>query len=111
MRVGEVISLGEHTALAFDAVSDDKEATVVGSRTPRKTAVEPGQIVTPQKSNTAPRPSQPAPASAKKKFPGWVIPVVVVVLVLCFCVGLPVIIDSLDMWCSIPVIDGLLGCP
>jgi hypothetical protein len=31
--------------------------------------------------------------------------------VLCFCVGVPVIIDTLDLWCSIPVINGLLGCP
>jgi pSer/pThr/pTyr-binding forkhead associated (FHA) protein len=111
MRVGEVISFGEHTALAFEAVTDDKEATVVGPRTARKTAVEPGQVVTPPKSNTAPRPSQGMTGSAKKKFPGWVVPVVVVVLVLCFCVGVPVIIDTLDLWCSIPVINGLLGCP
>jgi hypothetical protein len=84
---------------------------VVGPRTARKTAVEPGQVVTPVKSNTAPRPSQAAPATGKKKFPGWVIPVVVVVLLLCFCVGVPLIIDSLDMWCSVPVVDGFLGCP
>jgi predicted component of type VI protein secretion system len=111
MRVGEVISLGEHVALVFEAVADDKEATVVGPRTIRKTAVDANQVAMPPKSNTAPRPSQTGPATAKKSFPSWVVPVVVVVLVLCFCIGVPVIIDSFNMWCSIPVINGLLGCP
>jgi pSer/pThr/pTyr-binding forkhead associated (FHA) protein len=111
MRVGEVISFGEHTALAFEAVTDDKEATVVGPHTVRKTAVEPSQVVSPPKSNTAPRPSQAMPGTAKKKFPGWVIPVVIMVLAVCFCMGLFWAIDASSMWCSIPVVNGLLGCP
>ena len=114
MREGEIISLGEHVALVFEALADDKEATVVGPRTVRKApvAVEPGQAAAPAaKSHTAPRPTPAEPVAGKKKFPGWVIVVVVILVVLCFCVGLPVIIDSLNMWCSIPVINGLLGCP
>jgi pSer/pThr/pTyr-binding forkhead associated (FHA) protein len=113
MRVGEVISLGEHVALVFESVADDKEATVIGSHTARKTAVDASQVVEPEQksSHTAPRPSQVTPVDTKKKFPSWVIPVVVIVLLLCFCVGVPVIIDSLDMWCSIPLINGILGCP
>jgi pSer/pThr/pTyr-binding forkhead associated (FHA) protein len=111
MREGEILSFGEHVALVFESLADDKEATVVGPRTSRKAPVSAGEPAAAPKSHTAPRPSQSGPVTGKKKFPSWVIPVVVVVLVLCFCVGVPVIIDSLDMWCSIPVINGLLGCP
>ncbi len=113
MREGEILSLGEHVALVFESLADDKEATVVGPRTARKAPVESGQApaAPAAKSSTAPRPSQAAPAGGKKKFPSWVIVVIVILLVLCFCVGLPIIIDSLNMWCSIPVINGFLGCP
>jgi predicted component of type VI protein secretion system len=113
MREGEIISFGEHVALVFESLADDKEATVVGPRTARKAPVEPSQAAAEPapKSHTSPRPAQAAPVIGKKKFPGWVIVVVVILLVLCFCVGLPIIIDSLNMWCSIPVINGFLGCP
>jgi pSer/pThr/pTyr-binding forkhead associated (FHA) protein len=113
MREGEILSLGEHVALVFESLADDKEATVVGPRTARKAPVEAGQTPSAPavKSSTAPRPSQAAPVTGKKKFPTWVIVVIVILLVLCFCVGLPIIIDSLNMWCSIPVINGFLGCP
>lgn len=40
LRVGEVVSFGEHVALVFEAVADDKEATVVGPRTARKVGAE-----------------------------------------------------------------------
>ena len=112
MREGEILSFGEHVALVFESLADDKEATVVGPRTARKAPVEPSQAAAPAaKSHTAPRPSQAEAVTGKKKFPGWVIVVIVILLVLCFCVGLPIIIDSLNMWCSIPVINGFLGCP
>jgi predicted component of type VI protein secretion system len=114
MREGEIISLGEHVALVFESLSDDKEATVVGPRTARKApvAVEPNQAAAPAaKSHTAPRPAPSEPVAGKKKFPGWVIPVVIIVLVGCFCAGLLWFIDSQNMWCSIPVINGFLGCP
>ncbi len=43
LRVGEVVSFGEHVALVFETVADDKEATVVGPRTARKVCCRSGK--------------------------------------------------------------------
>ncbi|MBN2257123.1 MAG: FHA domain-containing protein [Anaerolineaceae bacterium] len=111
MRVGEVISLGEHVALVFESVADDKEATVVGQRTVRKPTPESGQVTpAPARPEVSVRQSA-APVVTKKKFPTWLIVLVIVLAVLCLCVALPVMIDYLNMWCSIPLINGILGCP
>jgi predicted component of type VI protein secretion system len=111
MHVGEVISLGEHVALVFESVTDDKEVTVVGPRTVHKATPDSGQVIPPSAAHPAASARTPAePVVAKKKFPAWVIPAVIVVLLLCFCVGMIWIVDSQNLWCSIPVINGILGC-
>ncbi|MGA9398509.1 MAG: FHA domain-containing protein [Anaerolineaceae bacterium] len=108
LRVGEVVSFGEHVALVFEAVADDKEATVAGPRTARKISSESGQAEpAPVRASTPP---QTAPATSSKKSSNWVIILLIVLAILCFCVAIPVIIDYLNLWCSIPGINSLLGC-
>lgn len=109
LRVGEVVSFGEHVALVFETVADDKEATVVGPRTARKVAAEPEKAAPASVRASATPP--PAPVKSGKKSSNWVVILVVVLAILCFCVGIPIIIDYLNLWCSIPIINGLLGCP
>ena len=107
LRVGEVVSFGEHVALVFEAVTDDKEATIPGPRTARKVSVESAQVAPEPVRASAPVPSSPAKPSKKSSI--WVI-LLVVLGILCFCIAIPVIIDYLDLWCSIPGINSLLGC-
>jgi hypothetical protein len=106
MREGEILSFGEHVALVFESLADDKEATVVGPRTARKLPVEPIQAAAPvAKSHTAPRPSQAESVTGKKKFPGWVIALIVIILVSCACIGIIIGFDPLGIDCSIPIIN------
>lgn len=131
LRPGDVILLGEHVTLLFEAVQPDTEATYVsvGSVPPQPAPVyqqpspePPPRVAAHRQPPSSPPPPQPqyaAPVSEpvyagqvpagpvyedvehKKKFPVWVI-VVIVLLVLLFCACLAlVIIDSQNLWCTL----------
>jgi pSer/pThr/pTyr-binding forkhead associated (FHA) protein len=108
LRVGEVISFGEHVALVFEAVTDDKEATVAGPRTARKTSTESAQVAPAPVRTSTPTPS--SPVKPAKKSSNWLVILLIVLGILCFCIAIPVIIDYLNLWCSIPLVNSLLGC-
>lgn len=53
-------------------------------------------------------PAEAAPQ--KKKFPVWVIIVIVLVVIICGCIGFFVVIDQLSLWCKVvPFLVPLLG--
>lgn len=129
LRPGDVILLGEHVTLLFEAVQLDPEATYVsvGAVPPQPAPVyQPPSPEPPPQVAVYRQPSPPPPqsqyaapvsepvyagqvpagpvyeeAERKKKFPIWVI-VVIVLLVLLFCACLAlVIIDSQNLWCTL----------
>jgi len=52
----------------------------------------------------------PEAAPAKKKFPVWLIIVILLVMIICGCVGFFVVIDQLSLWCKVvPFLVPLLG--
>lgn len=99
LHSGEMILLGEHVSLVFEAEQVDANATVASSA-PRQPAFTPPPAAAPQaeplKSYSGqvppfsaaqspiqtPTPLAPAP---KKKFPVWVIIVIVLVVLCCLC--------------------------
>lgn len=130
LKPGELIFLGEHVTLLFEAVQDG-EMTIPApgriSRTPPplQTPVVPQPVATPpavqpqvqpqqpvqgfQRSDFAPapeaNPNPPVPAPVKKKLPKWaVVLIIVAILILIFCVLPLIIVDSMNLWCS-----GFLG--
>ena len=56
-------------------------------------------------------PMAAAPPPAKKGLPIWLIIIIVLVVVCCLCGGVLAIIDSQNMWCSIPGLSSMLSCP
>lgn len=122
---GDVIGLGEHVALLFEEIRYDPEATVASVRTMASSPVIPPpvqatNVVPPSFAGQvpaspvmdAPAPAYLPPAPPKKKFPVWLIVLLVVVLcIICSCVAGLVYIDFNKLWCSLPVITGLIpGC-
>ena len=57
-----------------------------------------------------PVPMPPESAPAKKRFPAWLIIVIIALVVICGCVGVFVVIDQLSLWCKVvPFLVPLLG--
>jgi predicted component of type VI protein secretion system len=55
-------------------------------------------------------PVEPMPAATRRKFPIWVIIVILALVVICGCIAFFVIVDQLNLWCSIvPFLVPLLG--
>lgn len=125
LRSGDVIGLGEHVALLYEEIRYDPEATVASVRTMASTPVmappvQATSVVPPSFVGQvpaspvmeAPLPAYLPPAPPKKKFPVWLIVLLVVVLcIVCSCVAALVYIDSSKMWCSLPLAKNFIpGC-
>ena len=75
---------------------------------PRPAAVPPpvysGQVP------AGPVPMPPEPAPARKKFPVWLIIVIILLVIVCGCIGFFVVIDQFKLWCQVvPFLVPLLG--
>jgi len=122
LRPGEVVTLGEHVNMVFEAVQTDPDATVASSMprapAPAQPAPQPIPQPIPQPYQPAPMPSPPPPQPdysgqvpmppepapiqpPKKKFPWVIVIIVVVLLIICICVGALIFIDQTNSWCSI----------
>lgn len=57
-----------------------------------------------------PVPMPPEAAQAKKKFPVWLIFLIIALVIVCGCVGFFAVIDQLSLWCKVvPFLVPLLG--
>jgi hypothetical protein len=127
LKAGDTITLGEKISLSFDVVLTNPDATVIAQRPPVMQAtvqpaapgpqpVQPRMPPPPPVQQVAPLPpayagyvpAAPKPAS-KKKFPVWIIILLVVILLLvCVCGVALWYIDSNSLWCN--VLPFLPGC-
>jgi predicted component of type VI protein secretion system len=129
LRPGEVITLGEHISLEFEAGAPDPDATVASAsiRPPepmpaaRSTPPPPpvAQYNSPQQSAPPPRPVSPQPTPMynqsplpppgyeepfvpERRFPSWAIVLIIVLLFLvCVCAVALYIVDARNMWCDL----------
>jgi hypothetical protein len=118
LRPGEVVTLGEHVNLLFEAVQLDPDATVASAapRVPVPDQPQPQPIPQPYQPAPMPPPPQPQPAYAgqvpippepgafeapKKKFPWAIVIIVAVLLIICICVVALFIVDQTNSWCSL----------
>jgi pSer/pThr/pTyr-binding forkhead associated (FHA) protein len=134
LNPGDTVSFGEGIVLVYEPVSDG-DATILSSKaapvtvqkpipapipppTPAPTPVPaPVRMATPSPapvySGQVPAgpvemPSEAAPA--KKKFPVWLLIVIVLLVIICGCVGFFVVIDQLNLWCKVvPFLVPMLG--
>ncbi len=137
LRPGEVITFGERINLVFEG--SDPGATVVAQRGPATPTFTPTATPPPVQQPAqqyAPPPVQhvtpPPPAYSarqevvvdevppKRKFPMWLIILLIAFILICLCVIVPVLIDATNSWCWGPlrfitdIIAPLLGrgtCP
>jgi pSer/pThr/pTyr-binding forkhead associated (FHA) protein len=131
LKPGDSITLGENIVLMYETLFDPN-ATVVSSSQVLKTVTPiqkpvPAPVPAPMPVPTpvphpvsAPAeviPNQPpagpipqAGKPAKKKFPIWLIILIVILIVICACVGFFVIIDQFSLWCKLlPWLVPLIG--
>jgi predicted component of type VI protein secretion system len=124
LHPGELIALGDHVTLVYDAVQVDPEATAISAgaasaRAPA-TLVEtppfqfpPEQMPPPPFSYSGQVPAGPVqvqPEPVKKRFPTWaIILIVAILLVICVCGVSFKIIDDNNLWCKL--FPFLSGCP
>lgn len=129
LRPGEVITLGEHVSLVFEQVAPEMEATIAAPGVRSAPTVQPVQssYIPPQPAYPAeippsygrpvePRP-QPVPAPSyagqvpggpevaappeRKKFPIWIVVVLVAVLgLICICGLVLWYVDANFLWCD-----------
>src|SRR5271157_559028 len=119
LRPGEVITVGEHVNLVFEAVQSDPDATVASAAARVPVPDQPVPQAIPQPYQPAPmppppQPSQPAYAgqvpmppeqgtndAPKKNFPWAIVIIVAILLVICVCVVALLIVDQTNSWCSV----------
>jgi pilus assembly protein CpaF len=131
LKPGDTVTLGENIVLMYEAAFDPNATMVSSSQAPKMVAPvrkpAPAPVPTPAPASppsTAPvevfpsqMPTSPTPnttAPTKKKFPVWLIIVIVFLLVICACIGFFVIIDQFSLWCKVlPFLVPLFGgtCP
>jgi predicted component of type VI protein secretion system len=109
LRPGEVILLGENVIMVYEAIMDPN-ATVVNAAGQPATVQGLPQSYPPVQS----MPASPAQAyagqipevpyepvqAAKRKFPIWLIIVVLLLIISCVCIGVLWLIDSQNLWCN-----------
>jgi predicted component of type VI protein secretion system len=114
LRPGELIYLGEHVALQFEAITIDPDATVVSRRRQASAAAPLGTApaakvpayqaapppATPRYAGAVP--GQPSSQAVRKPLPRWaVVTIIIVVVVLLLCILPTIIIDSTNSWCRL----------
>jgi hypothetical protein len=125
LRPGEMITLGEHTHILFEAVTVDPDATIASVKpTPQPYAPQPFSQEAESvyqapaysaESYSGQVPAQPEePVGRRRRLSAWVIALIVIVVVLlCGCIAFA-IFDALNLYCEFPDIMNLLlpgACP
>lgn len=124
LNQGDLITFGENIVVVFEAVMHDPDATVVASQTqiPSRPVqpVQPAPRVAPRQPVRAPEPvAYQAPtdfsadvpqAQKKKKFPTWLLILLILAAVAACIVGLTLIFMPASWWCFL-TFDTLAGCP
>jgi len=126
LNPGDSISLGEGIVLSYESAFDPN-ATMMSANISRPA---PTEVPVPAPVAAAPVPVQAPPSSAapvysgqvpagpvpvaptpaKRRFPVWLIIVILALLVICACIAFFVIIDQLNLWCRVvPFLVPLLG--
>lgn len=133
LNAGDVVSFGETIVLVYESPVD-QNATVISSKpvkppttkqtekpappapaptTPPSPAYSGRVPAGPPSSSQVPAGPVPMPEEAekpRKKFPIWVIVVILLVVVICGCIGFFLIIDQFSLWCKIvPFLVPILG--
>jgi hypothetical protein len=128
LRLGELITFGEHVTMMFDAVQPDSAATVVAQihqappPTARAQPIVPPLSVPQPVYSPPPPPSQPVyapppqpafsgqvpmqpvmeePEERKRKIPVWLLILIVLLVVVCICGVAVFAIDYFNMWCTL----------
>jgi pSer/pThr/pTyr-binding forkhead associated (FHA) protein len=131
LKPGDTVTLGENIVLMYETTFDPN-ATVISSAQALRTVgpiqkpiptPPPAQAPVPapvKPPSTAPvevftsqapaGPVSKTPTHAKKKFPIWLIILIVILIIICACVGFFLIIDQFSLWCKVmPWIVPLIG--
>ncbi|MEA4907390.1 MAG: FHA domain-containing protein [Chloroflexi bacterium] len=114
LRPGELIILGEHVSLLFEAERMDPDATVASAASHQPATVRPPAPPSPPPPayNTPYPPPPPSYAGQvptppmdvveePRKTPIWLLILGAVLLLVCICVVAIIAIDSLNLWCTL----------
>jgi uncharacterized membrane protein len=119
LNPGDSVSFGENIVVTYEAVFDSN-ATVIASAKAPKTVMSVSKPVPaphPAPAYSGHIPAGPIPMAvvpSKKKFPIWLVFVIVILVIICACVSFFAIIDQLNLWCKVlPFLVPYLGgsCP
>jgi predicted component of type VI protein secretion system len=135
LKPGDLILFGENVSLSFEAVAYDANATVVGAPAPVGFPASPAPSYTPPVEKAAPAfynaPPPPPPAFAQQTPPEsqevqmppaaakqssgtrkWVLAGCgcLVLIVLCVVVA-AFAVDSMNLYCKLPLVGPFFGCP
>ncbi|MBK7453615.1 MAG: FHA domain-containing protein [Anaerolineales bacterium] len=117
LKPGDVVSLGEHIVLMYDAINMDPGATVAVSR--KATRIEPPPVQASVPAYIPPIPASSAAPSTpfKKTNMAPIIIGIVVFLFICICISTFVWVDATFRWCVFPfsiiaeILRGSGACP
>ncbi|MFH1446025.1 MAG: FHA domain-containing protein [Chloroflexota bacterium] len=124
LHPGDVITFGENIVVVFEPASYDPNATVIASKT--KMPAQPAQRQAPPQQPLPPAPvyhtpapvyhapapayQAPPPAPEKKKFPTWLMVLIIVAIVSCIIVSIVLLFMPASWWCAL-TFNSLAGCP
>ncbi len=131
LNPGDSVSFGEGIILSYESAFDPNATMLSAAKPPRpaptpEPAPAPAPMPAPAVSGPASAPApvysgqipsgpvQATPPKARKKFPVWIIILILVLLAICACAGFFLIIDQFNLWCRVlPFLVPLLGgtCP
>ncbi len=135
LQPGDLVLFGENVSMSYEAVLYDADATVVGAPGPATTPPAPvppppEPVEQPAPAYYAPPPPPPPPAYVQQPPPGpleyqappappkkpsstrnWILAGCgcLILIVICLIVA-GIAIDSLNLWCRIPIINTFLAC-
>lgn len=122
LKQGDLITFGENIVVVFEAIIHDPDATVVASQTQMPSRpVQAAQRVAPSQPVRVPEPviyqappvysgAVPETPKKKKKFPTWLLILLILGAVAACIVGLTLIFMPASWWCIL-TFNSLPGCP
>ena len=110
LRPGELVVLGEHVNLLFEASAPEEEATVVAPVVEQQPVAAARPAYTPayaapavpaaaRRTPVATPPPEPVASQTPRQIPVWVLVVGLLLVLFCVCVVAFIAIDSLNLWC------------
>ena len=134
LKPGELILFGENVSLSYEAVAYDANATVVGAPSPTGFPAAPAPSYTPPIEQPAPafynappppaytKPAPPpapmevqlppAPAQKPSSSRKWLLAGCGCLVLIIICVALAAYaVDSMNLYCKLPIVGPLFGCP